>query len=105
MEPGCRRFGPKGIQTCGEENRIKMTLDEFETIRLIDLQGMTQEECACQMNIARTTVQSIYGTARQKVAECLVNSKEIIIEGGDVVVCNGKDQQCSCSRLCPCREE
>jgi predicted DNA-binding protein (UPF0251 family) len=52
-----------------------MTIDEYETIRLIDLEKLTQEECATQMNISRTTVQGIYDVARKKIAESLVNGK------------------------------
>ncbi|MDD3109869.1 MAG: DUF134 domain-containing protein, partial [Eubacteriales bacterium] len=51
------RFGPLGRRN--EQNgEIIMTVDEYETIRLIDEVGLTQEECARQMNVARTTVQS-----------------------------------------------
>ena len=56
-------FGPTGAQT--NENEIVMSVDEYETIRLIDLMGFTQEECAAQMNVARTTVQGIYNDAMQ----------------------------------------
>ena len=55
--PRTNSFAPMGSQLC--EERIIMAVDEYETIRLIDLAGYTQEECAAQMGIARTTVQGI----------------------------------------------
>lgn len=66
---------------------ITMGLDEYEVIRLIDLEGLQQEQAAVQMGVARTTVQSIYNTARRKLADCVVNGKLLRIEGGDVEVC------------------
>ena len=74
-----------GSQLC--EERIIMAVDEYETIRLIDLAGYTQEECAAQMGIARTTVQGIYNDARRKLADALVNGKMLFIEGGDIDIC------------------
>jgi predicted DNA-binding protein (UPF0251 family) len=60
-----------------------MTVDEYETIRLIDYEGMTQEECAISMNVARTTVQRIYNDARKKISAIFVDGDLIRIEGGD----------------------
>jgi predicted DNA-binding protein (UPF0251 family) len=71
-----------------------MTVDEYETIRLIDWEGFNQEECAQQMNIARTTVQGIYVKARQKLADSLVNGKLLIIEGGEYRLCDDQDSAC-----------
>ena len=65
-----------------------MTVDEYETIRLIDLEGFTQEECAEQMNVARSTIQSIYVEAR-KTGGGLVNGKVLSIEGGTYLLCDG----------------
>ena len=66
---------------------IIMTVDEYEAIRLIDFEGMKQEECAVNMNVARTTVQAIYENARKKIADSIVNGKKLIIEGGEYKLC------------------
>ncbi|HHW31777.1 MAG TPA: DUF134 domain-containing protein [Clostridiaceae bacterium] len=86
-------FGPLDANL-GEKNYIKMTVDEYEAIRLIDLEGFTQEECSKQMNVARTTVQGIYVEARKKLAESLVNGKVLLIEGGEYRLCDGLGNGC-----------
>lgn len=91
--PEKNRFGPLGFQA-DESGRVKMTVDEYETIRLIDLEAFTQEECAEQMNVARTTVQGIYVSARKKLAESLVNGKVLLIEGGEYRLCEGRGNGC-----------
>jgi len=93
--PQSNKFGPINSIQCKEQT-VKMTVDEYETIRLIDLQGFTQEECANQMNIARTTVQHIYNDARKKIADSLVNGKMLTIEGGDFKLCDGLESTCRC---------
>ena len=96
--PACGRFGP--MEGCKSRQKITMSLDEFEAIRLIDLEGLTQEGCAERMNVARTTAQAIYNSARSKLAECLVHSRELIIEGGDIILCDGNAETCGCGRCC-----
>ncbi len=93
--PGNAMFGPLGGPV-GDQEAVIMSVDEYETIRLIDLQGFTQEECAAQMNVARTTVQGIYNDARQKLADVLVNGRRLLIQGGDYVLCDGEEDSCGC---------
>ena len=67
--PAYTVFGPETVGTdnqcadCHEnafsEKAVMMTVDEYETVRLIDKEGFSQEECSRSMNVARTTVQSI----------------------------------------------
>ena len=91
--PENNRFGP--LDSTGDRNnKVRMTVDEYETIRLIDLEGFTQEECAGQMNVARTTVQGIYTSARKKLAESLVNGSVLVIEGGEYRICNKMGNEC-----------
>lgn len=93
--PERNRFGP--LDSLPKvDGIINMTVDEYETIRLIDFEGRTQEECAIQMNVARTTVQRIYFGARKKVAELIVNGKVLLIKGGEYQICDGKADFCSC---------
>ena len=85
--PRNNSFAPMGLWDGTE--RIIMAVDEYETIRLIDLEGLTQEQCAKSMDIARSTVQSIYDSARKKLSHCLVNGAELKISGGEYILCEG----------------
>ena len=109
--PESNRFGPLD-SPFDAENHVHMTVDEYETIRLIDLEGFTQEDCAEQMNVARTTVQSIYAEARKKLAESLVYGKVLLIEGGEYRLCEGLGKGCGrgchrhrCARGCADNED
>ena len=81
--PSCEGFVPVGYQPDGTAETVVMTIDEYETIRLIDLGKLTQEDCAERMGISRPTVTNIYESARSKLADALINEKILLIGGGD----------------------
>lgn len=91
--PISNQYGPLN-DDINNENIVVMTIDEYETIRLIDLENLTQEECSVKMNIARTTVQGIYISARNKIADSLVNCKKLLIEGGEYQLCDSNGEYC-----------
>lgn len=91
------KYGPISSQKRNRET-INMTVDEYEAIRLIDLEEMTQEQCADKMNVARTTVQRIYNIARKKIAKSLVNGQMLKIEGGDFKLCSEGGPNYGCGR-------
>jgi len=80
-EPGERCFRPQCIPLKKLEG-VYLTIDEFEAIRLIDVEGLMQEEAARKMRISRPTFTRILASARKKIADALVNIKAIKIEGG-----------------------
>jgi uncharacterized protein len=79
--PGKNCFRPEGAASCGE---VLLTLDEYEAIRLADLEGLYQEQAAIRMNVSRQTFGRIVEAARRKVADVLVHGKTLRIEGGPV---------------------
>ena len=100
--PRVNRFGPCDA---AESNPILLTLDEYEVIRLVDLEQQTHEQCAAQMDISRSTVQEIYESARRKLAACLVYGKPLHITGGNVRICSGQEQRYgNCRRAGTCNQ-
>ena len=95
--PKLDELGPLHLQK--EQEPVVLSVDEYEVIRLIDSLEMNQEECAAQMEVARTTVQAIYTSARRKIADALVNGRLLKIVGGNYRVC--PNQRECCRRRCP----
>ncbi len=91
-------FRPQGI-TASSLEEVLLSLDEYEAIRLADLDGLYQEQAAVMMNISRQTFGRIIESAHRKVADVLVNGKALKIEGGDVSTEETKQIRC-----CHCRQ-
>lgn len=79
---------------------VELSCEEYECVRLIDQQDMSQEECAVQMRVSRPTVQILYATARKKIADSLVNGKALHIGGGTYTLCDDTSVNCMHKNKC-----
>jgi len=88
--PLYKRYGPKGYK--GVE-KILLELEEYESIRLMDIENLTQEECAKKMQVGRSTFQRIYKSARKKIAESIILNKDLIFsdEENNIIYENCED--------------
>ncbi len=98
-EPPNRLFKPE--KPCSEY--MTLSIEELETVRLCDLEGLDQDEAAKRMNISRGTFQRILYAARKRIAEALVKGNGMAIEGGNYEVarecCQAKKQCKTCRFL------
>ena len=83
--PPIASFQPAGVPQ-NEQKTVLLTLEELEALRLVDLEGMYQEEAALEMGVSRKTLWNDLKSARKKVAEALINGWAIRIEGGNYVL-------------------
>src|SRR3989344_8908659 len=82
FNPDVTYFKPRGIPL-RELEEVILPVDEYEAVRLKDLEGLEQEECAKKMNISQPTFHRLVLSARKKIADAIINGKGIIIEGGN----------------------
>jgi predicted DNA-binding protein (UPF0251 family) len=87
FKPDVTYFKPAGIRMF-ELEEITLNVDEFEAVRLKDLQSLEQEECAAKMNISQPTFHRLVVAARKKIADAIINGKAIRIEGGNYAFSN-----------------
>ena len=91
--PESNYFKPRGIPLSMLEE-VVLTVDEFEAIRLADLEGLYQEQAAEKMNVSRQTFGRIIESAHKKVAEALVKGKALKIEGGEFEMASMRKFRC-----------
>ncbi|MDJ0828845.1 MAG: DUF134 domain-containing protein [Desulfobacterales bacterium] len=95
FNPNTRYFKPRGIPM-GELAKIRLTLDEFEAIRLADLQGLSHAQAGNKMGVSRATFSRIIQNARKTIADALINGKAISIEGGNYkIICSDRTFICA----------
>ena len=76
-------FGPRGRLMPGVDS-LELVLDGLEAIRLVDVEGLYQEEAALRMGVSRATFARVLTQARRTVAEALVERKQLLVGGGAV---------------------
>jgi predicted DNA-binding protein (UPF0251 family) len=91
--PEVTYFKPRGVPLALLE-RVDLTVDEFEALRLADLEGLYHEEAARRMNVSRQTFGRIVDGARRKVADALTCGKALSIAGGAVEVATPGKGRC-----------
>jgi uncharacterized protein len=91
--PAAPVFKPAGIPLA-DIDEIAMTLDEFEALRLADLERLRHEQAAEQMRVSRPTFSRIIESAHAKLADALVHGKALRISGGPVQVNTGPRRCC-----------
>jgi predicted DNA-binding protein (UPF0251 family) len=81
--PSFTSFGPAAAGRVNEPEEAILSVDEFEAVRLKDLEGLDQNECATMMEISQSTFHRLVISARRKIADALTHGKTIKIEGGN----------------------
>lgn len=80
--PGVSYFKPAGIPL-HLLKEVNLSVEEAEAVRLKDMEGLEQGQCAEKMSISRPTFQRVLSSARTKIADALLSGKAIKIEGGN----------------------
>lgn len=93
VEPASKVFKPE----CSSDEQIILQLEELESLRLIDFENLDQDAAAKRMAVSRGTFQRILYSARHKVAQVLIQSKNLVIEGGNYEISHTR---CGQERIC-----
>ena len=81
FKPDVTYFKPRGIPL-RELEEVILNVDEFEAVRLKDLEEMEEKEAAEKMKISQPTFNRLIKGARQKISLALIKGKAIKIQGG-----------------------
>ncbi|MCF6460888.1 DUF134 domain-containing protein [Clostridium sp. Cult3] len=95
--PSTTSFVPLGKDE-EETKAINLKVEELEAMRLKDIEGLTQQECAEEMGISRQTFQNIIDSGRKKVAQALIEGRGINIKGGNYVFAHCRLKCKSCNK-------
>ena len=95
--PRCLVFTAAGV---AEGAPITLLYEEYEILRLLDMEHLSQAECALRMQTSRTTVTRLYGVAREKLVKHLVTGAPLVIDGGEYTLCPAPRPECAHLSYC-----
>ncbi len=82
--PRIQGFIPVGNIVSRDREPVIILYEEWEAFRLVDYNSLSHLEAARQMGVSRPTLTRIYDQVRKKLAQAMVEGREIRIEGGYV---------------------
>lgn len=84
-------YKPRGVPMASLE-MTSLELDEFEAMRLCDLDGLEQSAAGEKMGVSRGTIQRLLESGRKKLLQALVERKALQI--GELPSCCGNGKRC-----------
>ena len=91
-------FKPIGVRV-KDLKQIPISLDEFESVKLADYQGLTHAEGADEMGVSRSTFTRMVERARKKIADFIIEGHVLVVEGGNVHFRNNIIRCGSCGHM------
>jgi len=83
--PAMKGFKPYGMPVFDVEP-VKLTFEEYESIRLVNYRMLSQDQAAEEMNVSRPTLTRVYNKALRVIAKALIEGKVLEIEGGNYIM-------------------
>lgn len=96
--PIMKGFKPFGLPACKRE-KVEIKMEEYESVKLIDYDLLSQDQAAEKMNVSRPTFTRIYNSALKSIAKAFVEGRPIEIEGGNYQFDNDWYRCRKCYRL------
>jgi len=80
--PKVKKFIPADLPMT-ELETVNLKIEELEAMRLVDLEGLEQEDAANKMGVSRKTLWKDLKSARKTTTDALINGKIIEVQGGN----------------------
>lgn len=83
--PQVNYFKPRGVPMTQLAEYV-LPMEGFEALRLVDVEGLDQDQAAERMKVSRQTLGRILAAARNTIARAVIEGAALKIEGGNYKV-------------------